>query len=196
MQSLTATKRLAGIAVFIAVVVMLQVFATFIRPGLIPINLALTAIIIGSAIYGVKAGIALGLSFGTVVLISGISGTAPLSAAMWAFNPVLMLIATFGRGALMGSAAGFAYSLVSKKNRYLGVICAAIAGPVVNTGTFFAVLYFMFRDILNQRAGDTPILYHLFIVMAGGNFLFELIANIALCPTIFRIINIGKKQIA
>ena len=191
----SSIQRLAGISIFMAIIVTLQVFATFIRPGLIPVALALPPIIIGSAMYGAKAGAMLGMSFGVVVLISGISGTAPLSAAMWAYNPFLMIIATLGRGAIIGITAGTVYSVVSKKNKYLGVICAAITGPIANTGTFCTVLFFMFREILNQRAGDRPVLSFLFMTFVGVNFLLELSFNILLCPTILRIINLGKKRV-
>ena len=189
MYQQSKTQRIAGTALLAAIIVILQVTATFLRPGLIPINLVLPAIVIGAAMYGTKAGAFLGLCFGGVVLASGISGTAPMSTMMWTANPILMTIVTLGRGMAQGYVAGVVFTLFSKNKRQDGVLAAAIAAPITNTGIFLAALIFLFRDTLVHFAGDTNILYHAFIIMAGTNFIIEMFINIGLVSVIVRILD-------
>ena len=68
------TRRMTGLAIFTAIIVVLQVLCTFIRFGPFSITLALAPIIIGTAIYGKKAGAYLGFVFGLVVLVTGLLG--------------------------------------------------------------------------------------------------------------------------
>ena len=187
------TQRLAGIAFLAAIIVVLQVIATFIRPGLIPVNLVLPTIVIGAAMFGAKAGALLGLCFGAVVLSSGIAGTAPMSTMMWTASPFLMAAVTLGRGAAQGYAAGLAYSLLSKKSTYAAILAAAIIAPIVNTGIFLLALIFLFRDTLVHFAGGTDILYFAFVVMAGTNFLLELSINVVLVSVIDRVIRVVRR---
>ncbi|MCL2616705.1 MAG: ECF transporter S component [Defluviitaleaceae bacterium] len=189
----TKVQSITGIALLAAIIVILQVVATFIRPGLIPVNLVLPTIVIGSAMYGAKAGALLGLCFGAVVLSSGISGTAPMSTMMWSASPLLMTVVTLGRGAAQGYAAGVVYTMFKKKSTFAGVLAAAIVAPIVNTGIFLGALILLFRDTLVHFAGDTNALYFAFMVMAGTNFLFELIVNVVLVSAIDRIIRVVRK---
>jgi len=190
MYNSSKTQRIAGTALLAAIIIMLQTLSTFIlRPGLIPINLVLPAIVVGAAMYGPKAGAFLGACFGTVVLFSGITGTAPMSGMMWTANPILMTIVTLGRGVAKGYVAGVVFAIFSKRKHQDGVLAAAIVTPIVNTGIFLAALIFLFRSTLVHFAGDTNILYHAFIVMAGTNFIIELFINVGLVSVIVRILD-------
>lgn len=68
------TRRMTGLAIFTAIIVVLQVLCTFVRFGPFSITLALAPIIIATAIYGKGAGAYLGGVFGLVVLITGLLG--------------------------------------------------------------------------------------------------------------------------
>jgi len=189
----TKIQQLTGVGLLAATIVVIQAISTF-TPMTIPLNLVLPTIVIGAAMYGAKAGLFLGLCFGAVVMVSGISGAAPLSLAMWTASPVLFIIVTLGRGAAQGFVAGVVYKALSKRNVQDGVLGAAIVAPIVNTGIFLGVLILLFQDILVGMAGDTNIIYHAFIVMAGTNFLIEMAVNIALVTVIARIITIVKDK--
>ena len=67
MNSSAKTKRTVGIAIFSAIIVLLQIICTFIKFGPFSITLALAPIIIGAAIYGVGAGAFLGGVFMSAV---------------------------------------------------------------------------------------------------------------------------------
>ena len=50
------TRRMAGLSILTALVVVLQVVATFVKIGAFPVTLTLVPIVIGGALYGRKAG--------------------------------------------------------------------------------------------------------------------------------------------
>ena len=74
MRASEKTRRLTGLALMTAIIVVLQVVASFVKFGPFPITLALAPIIIGAALYGPKAGAYLGGVFGIVVLLACILG--------------------------------------------------------------------------------------------------------------------------
>ncbi|MFR1189077.1 MAG: hypothetical protein ACLSDI_00875 [Oscillospiraceae bacterium] len=68
------TRRLAGLALFTAIVVALQLLGSFIKVGLFSVSLVLIPIVVGAAVYGVSAGAWLGFAFGVVVTIAVVTG--------------------------------------------------------------------------------------------------------------------------
>ncbi len=58
------TKKIVGIGIFTAIVVVLQLLGSFIRFGTFSISLVLIPIVVGAALYGIGAGAWLGLAFG------------------------------------------------------------------------------------------------------------------------------------
>lgn len=186
-------KRIAGVGIFAAIVIVLQIFATFIQIGPFAITLVLVPIVIGAALYGVYAGAMLGGVFGIVVLIMTISGADPGAHMLWAANPLATALVIMLRGILAGATAGAVYRALSKKNKLVGVVYAAIACPVVNTGLFLLAMYFIFPYFLEMWAAGATTAYFLIIGLAGINFIIELVINIILSPTIVRILNIARK---
>lgn len=189
------TRVLTGMAISISIVVTLQLFASFVKLGSFAITLALVPMVVGAAIYGKAAGAVLGGACGTVVLIMCINGVDPGGYVLWSANPALTAMLCLIKGSLAGLAAGGVYSMLSKNNIYLGVICAAIVCPVVNTGIFLAAMVLFFHGVLSEWAGGTDLVYFLFIGMAGMNFLLEVAINIAICPAILRIIKASKSVV-
>ena len=80
------TRRLAGLALFTAIVVVLQLLGSFIKVGPFAVSLVLIPIVVGAAVYGVKACAWLGFVFGVVVTIA--SSPAPMQAATSCFPRV------------------------------------------------------------------------------------------------------------
>lgn len=187
------TNRMVGMAIFIAIIIVLQLIGGFIKFGSFSISLVLIPIVVGAALYGPIAGGIFGGVFGLVVLIGCVSGTDVGGHILWMESPVLTSVLCLLKGILAGYTAGLVYSALGKKNTYLGVICAAIVCPVVNTGIFIGAMMLLFRDTLTQWAGNTSVIYFAFIGMAGINFLLELAVNIVLSPAIVRILGARRK---
>ncbi|MBP3484139.1 MAG: ECF transporter S component [Oscillospiraceae bacterium] len=189
------TRRMAGLAIFTAIIVVLQVLCTFIRFGPFSITLALAPIIIGTAMYGKGAGAYLGDVFGAVVLITGLlgwdGGTVML---LMGINPVGCILICLVKGIAAGFFAGLCYELLAKKNDKVGVLVSGIVCPVVNTGLFIVGMLVFFFDTLSGWAGGQDLLLYIIVGLTGINFLVELAVNIILSSGITQIIRAGKKM--
>ncbi len=189
------TQRLVGMSIFTALVVVLQLIATFIKFGPFSITLALTPIVVGSALYGTKSGAWLGGVFGVVVLLMSITGAEVGGAALWAVNPILTAVLCILKGAAAGFAAGLVYNWLAKKHRTAAVFAAGIVSPVVNTGIFCAALVLFYRPTLAAWAGGTDVVYYIFFVLIGVNWLVEMAVNAVLSPVVVRIVEARMKGV-
>ena len=96
------TRRLAGLALFTALIVILQLLGSFIRFGPVSVSLVALPIVVGAAVYGSAAGLWLGFVFGMVVLLSGDA------AAFFAFSVPGTLLTVLVKGIACGGLAGTA----------------------------------------------------------------------------------------
>jgi len=184
-----STRKLVLIALFTAIVVVLQYLGAFIRFGPFSISLVLMPIVVGAALTGVFSGGWLGIVFGLIVLISGDA------AAFMAISPLAAIVIVMLKGALAGLAAGAAYKLLEKKSKMLAVIIAAAVCPIVNTGIFALGTYIFFMPTITEwgtAAGFASGAAFLFIGMIGMNFVIELAINIILSPVIVRLVQFGQ----
>lgn len=186
------TRRLAGLALFTALIVILQLLGNFIRFGPVSVSLVALPIAVGAAVYGGAAGLWLGFVFGMVVLLSGDA------AAFFAFSVPGTLLTVLVKGIACGGLAGLVYAWLSGKNRTLAAVAAGIVCPVVNTGVFLLGCRIFFMPMLASMAqslgfGDNVGRFMIF-GLVGVNFLAELGVNIVLSPVILRLIRIGRKE--
>ncbi|MBS7365711.1 MAG: ECF transporter S component, partial [Oscillospiraceae bacterium] len=119
------TQRMAGLAIFTALIVVLTVLCTFVKFGPVSITLALAPIVIGAALYGAGAGAYLGFVFSLVVLLTGLFG--------WDGGFILMLfdmkwygliLTVLVKGTAAGYAAGLVYRLLCRKSEKAAVLAA------------------------------------------------------------------------
>ena len=188
-------KRMVGIALLMAMVIVLQFVGSMIPPigGTVSISLVLIPIIVGAAIYGPDAGAVLGATFAVVTLINCITGADPGGAMDFQANPVLCVLVVGGKSILCGLASGWVYRLISKKNTYIAMLCAAIICPVVNTGTFVTCMLLLFKPVLSAWAGGTNVITYVLTGLVLCNFVPELILNIIFSPAGHQIARIVKK---
>lgn len=216
-------KKIVGIGIFTAIVLVLQFLGGGIKFGMFSISLVLLPIVVGAAVYGWQAGAWLGLTFGVAVMLSGDA------AAFLAVNPIGTVITVLVKGTAAGLCSGLAYKFVlfllnrtskkriqvikkqygigeccedgvykyiSRNNRYLSVIVAAIVCPIVNTGIFLIGCKLFFFETISQWGADAGFenaASYMFIGLAGVNFLIELGTNLLLSPVIVRLISYAKK---
>ena len=186
------TKKIAGLGLITALVIVLQFVGSFIKFGPFSISLVLIPIVVGAALYGWKSGIWLGFVFGVVVLLSGDA------SAFLSVNPLGTIITVIIKGIAAGAAAGVVYSLLKKANKYLAVAVSAIACPLVNTGVFLIGCKLFFMPLITECAaragmGDNVALW-MIVGLVGLNFVFEMLVNILLSPIILRLINLGSRK--
>ena len=182
-------KNMVLTAVLTAVVIVLQLLGSFIRFGPFSISLVLLPIVLGAALCGVASSTWLGFVFGMAVLLSG---DAASFMVIDVFGTILTVLL---KGTLCGFAAGFVYKALRKVNEFLAIGVAAVVCPVVNTGVFLLGCSVFFMDAISQwgvSAGFSNTVAYMFLGLAGGNFIFELIINVILSPVIIRVLNFKK----
>jgi uncharacterized membrane protein len=187
------TERLVLSAVLTAIVVILQVMAILTRAVLpiFAINLVLIPIVIGAAIGGVAVGAWLGFVSGIAILISG-DAAAFLSISIFGTIVTVLL-----KGTVCGLAAAGVYKLLEKKNKYLAVLCAAVACPLANTGVFILGCLVFFMDTIKAWGigmGYENAYAYILLGMIGINFIIELVLNVILSPVVLRLLKIKSKN--
>lgn len=185
----TKTRTLVGTGILTAIVIVLQSMALAVRFGTFSITLVLIPIVVGAALYGIKAGVWLGFVFGVVVVATD-------AGAFLAINVPGTVATCVLKGMLAGLAAGLVYKLLENKNRWVAVISAAIAAPVVNTGIFLLGCRIFFFPTINEwaaGAGFESAGQYMIFGLVGLNFVVEAVVNIALSSVIVRVLNIIKK---
>lgn len=185
-------KMLTGLGLLTAIVIVLQLIALAIRPtGFFNITLCLAPIVVGAALYGVKAGAWLGFVFGVIVTITD-------SAPFMVVNAPATIAVCVLKGLLAGLIAGAIYKLLEKKNLYAATITAAAVCPIVNTGVFTLGCLAFFMPTISAWAegfgfGGSAVEY-LFVGVITYNFFIELAVNLLLSSAIVTIIKLGKKS--
>lgn len=185
------TKRLVAVAMFTAIVIVLQLIGSVIRFGPFSVSLTLIPIVVGAALYGPWAGAWLGFVFGLVVLLSGDA------AAFLVVNVLGTILTVLIKGSAAGFCAGIVYKLLEKKNRTLATVLAALTCPVVNTGLFLVgCLLFFLPTVASWGAafGYDNVGAYMIFGLVGGNFIFEVLINIILSPVILRLIKMGRDE--
>lgn len=185
------TQQLASMAIFTAIVIVLQLLGSFIHLGPFSISLVLVPIVIGSALYGPKAGAWLGFVFGVVVV-------ALDAGAFLAVNVIGTIIVCLAKGALAGLCSGLVYRLCEKFGETAATLAAAFICPVVNTGIFLLGCLVFFLPTISgwaQAAGFENVGAYMIMGLVGLNFVVELVVNMVLAPVIVRLIRAAKKQL-
>ena len=185
------TKRLVLLALLSAIVAVLAYYGGFIKiGGLASISLTLIPVVIGATLCGPLAGAWLGAVAGAIFF-------ATPDAAFWLGLSIPgTIITVMVKGILAGLCAGLVYKPLERFNRYLAVVASAIVCPVVNTGIFLLGCRIFFFDAVQGGAAaeGMSVFAYMIVFFVGLNFVFELLTNIVLSPTILRILNIGKKK--
>ncbi len=184
-------KRMTGMAIFVVLVVVLQLFSNYVTFGPVSITLALIPIVVGGILYGPLCGLTLGIICGILVFF------APSTMAIfWPLGVFETLIVCVLKMAVAGFISAYIYKLLHNKNKKLSVTLASISMPIVNTGLFALSTLTIFSDFLNglaSEAGQNAIIY-LFLSFIGFNFLIEFAVNSILSPVVLRLTNIAAEN--
>lgn len=182
----TKVKRMVGVAIMSAIVVILQLLGQFIKIGpMVSISLVLIPIVVGAAMYGPGAGAILGGVFSVVVL------SQPDTAFFYGVSFFGTVITVLLKGICAGWLAGLVFRTLAKRNEWLAVLLAAAVCPVVNTGIFAIGCRLFFWEALAEVGGGDALVY-LVTVMIGFNFIAEFVTNMICSPIIVRILHAAK----
>ncbi len=190
-----STETLTFGAVLTALIVILQFLAIGVRAALpflpFTVSLVLIPIVIGAAKCGPYMGAWLGFVFGVIVLLSGDA------ASFLVINPFGTIVTVLVKGTACGLVSGLVYRLIEKKQKKVAVYAAAAVCPAVNTGVFLVGCLLFFMDTVSEWAaalGYENAVVYMFFGLAGINFLFEFVVNIALSPMIIRALGMKERK--
>lgn len=189
-------NRLTGLGILIAIIIVLQLFSTFFSAFLpmARLTLSLVPIVIGGAIYGIKAGALLGGVFGAVVVGSMITGFGgEFGTLIFQNMPFLSVGITLFRCIMAGLVPAIVFKIISKWNLTFASVISALLCPVVNTGLFCLGVIFVFKDIFLELNGGGNV-YLLLISAIAVNFIIEFIINIILSPVILTVIKVRSNK--
>ena len=192
----TKIHKLVGVALLIAVMVVLQFIGTIfpIKIGPVSISLVLIPIVIGAAIYGPGAGAILGAAFGVIANVFCANGLDGGGHMVFQASPILCILVVMLKGIGCGFVAGLVYKLFSKRNAYIAMLLAAIVCPIVNTGIFLLGMYLFFMDVLAVWANGSDIAGYVVSGIILINFVPELVLNVVVSPASQRIIHVIRKK--
>lgn len=171
------TKAIVGTGLLLAIEVALQVLSMVI-PSPVTINLSLIPITIGAILYGPISGLFLGIMCGVIVLV-----TPNTVTLFMATSPVATVLVCLSKTGLAGLLAGFIYKWMKVKHPIAGSILASFVVPFINTLIFSIVCYFFFLDALGLKN-----FWEIFTILIGVNFIFELLSNVIICPTLYNVL--------
>ena len=192
------TMKLVQLALLSGLIILLQTVFIIPLPGSLTLSLVLVPIVVGAVLFGHKSGALLGGVFGVLVAVMAIQGQLGLLTNMMvAYSPILTALICI----LKGVAAGWVAGLIAqcfKKHHFVGILLAAAAAPIVNTGIFVLGMLTVFQGVMMDFAGQigmggTSALYFAIVVLVGVNFIIEFAANVILSPAIASIVKAAKK---
>ncbi len=186
-----SSKQITGIAVLLALIIVLQALGGTIVIGPVQLNFTLIPIVLGSIIFGPIVGALLGFACGVVVLIQVIMGAVPFYALIWANDPIVTTFTCIVKTTAAGLLSGIAYQILSKKNEIVAIFVASAIVPVVNTALFIVGCLLMTNSVY-AMAGTQNVLIFICVSLVTFNFFIELAINLIVAPTLNRVLKIIK----
>lgn len=200
-----AVYNLVLTAVFIAIVVIFQLFLGGITVSGVSFSLVLVPIVLGGAVLNESGGAILGLVFGLITLINGLTGTDPFTSFLL-FNTgfkgtAVTAAVCIVKAVLAGFLSAYVFKILKGKSETLAIILAAAVAPIVNTGVFVLAMIFILPNELSEamnalsgiNIGEIGIVNFVILSLSGINFVVEFLVNIVLTPAVYPVTKLIKK---
>ncbi|MBQ8309325.1 MAG: ECF transporter S component [Clostridia bacterium] len=188
-----SAKKITGIAVLLALVIVLQAFGGTISIGAVQLNFTLIPIVLGAIVFGPFVGAFLGFACGFVVLVQVIIGAVPFYALIWTNDPIVTLFTCIVKTTAAGYVSGLVYRLLSKKNETAAIFMASGLVPVINTALFIVGCLLMTNSVYGMANGQNVLVFIL-VGLVTFNFFIEFAINLIVAPALQRVIGIVTKR--
>jgi uncharacterized membrane protein len=190
-----SAQKITGIAVLMALVIVLQAFGGSIPLGVVQLNFTLIPIVLGAVLYGAWAGAFLGFACGVVVLVQVIMGLVPFYALIWANDPIATTLTCILKTTVAGFLAGFVYQWLRTKQTLVALFTASALVPIVNTALFIVGCLCM-NDSVHFLAVENGqnVLVFILVGLVTFNFFIELAVNLLVSPALYRVIGVLGKM--
>lgn len=192
-----SAKNVALLGILIALVVVMQIFASAIPMFGITINLALIPIALASIFLGWFGGTIVGFVCGLVTfLTTAVFAAEGLTVVQFQSNPIVLTLTCILKTTIAGLVAGFVFDLLKKKNLYLGAIISAFLIPIINTGIYVLGTMLMVEEVAIffglENSLNTVMIFVLSVIWL--NFVLEVAITAIFTPVIHRVARIFIKD--
>lgn len=190
-------KNVAILGILVALVIVLQLFASAIPMFGITLNFSLIPIALAGILLGWRGGAIVGFACGLVVWITmAVLGQEVLTAYMFQTSPIVLTIICIGKTTIAGAVAGLIFKAISKKNLFIAVCVSALVLPVINTGIYLIGIALMKNAViikLGLNISSATAVVGFIFGLIWLNFVLEVLLNVVFIPLIHRVIRvIGK----
>ena len=180
-----SARNIAYLAVLVALLIVLQLFASAIPMFGVTLNFSLIPIVLGGIFFGVWGGGLLGLISGLLTfLVTAVMGREPSTAFFFQASPVIL--------------AGLLYRVIAKKSAIAASYAAAVTVAVLNTGLYLLGVVSM-KDAASQFLGTEATAAAVFVAvftLIWLNFVLETVINVLFAPAITRIEHVVNSKVA
>lgn len=193
-----SARNIAYLAVLVALLIVLQLFASAIPMFGVTLNFSLIPIVLAGIFFGMWGGGLLGLISGLLTfLTTAVMGREPSTAFLFQASPVLLTLTCIGKTTVAGLAAGFLYRVIAKKSALAASYVAAVVVALLNTGLYLLGIVFM-KDAASQYLGTEATAGAVFIAvfaLVWLNFVLETVINVLFAPAICRIEKVVNSKV-
>ena len=181
-----SAKQITGIAILVALVIVLQAVGGTVSIGVVQLNFTLIPIVLGGILFGAWAGALIGLVCGIIILIQVIMGIVPFYTAIWTGDPIVVTFTCLLKTTVAGFLGGFVYKIIAKTNKVVATFVASAVVPIVNTALFIIGCLFMTNSVYGMADGQN-ILIFILVSIVTFNFFIELAINLVVAPALNRV---------
>ena len=193
-----SARNIAYLAVLVALLIVLQLFASAIPMFGVTLNFSLIPIVLAGIFFGMWGGGLLGLISGLLTfLVTAVMGREPSTAFLFQASPVILTLTCIGKTTIAGLAAGFLYRVIAKKSALAASYAAAVVVALLNTGLYLLGIVFM-KDAASQYLGTEATAGAVFIAvfaLVWLNFVLETVINVLFAPAICRIEKVVNSKV-
>ncbi|MGN1078143.1 MAG: ECF transporter S component [Candidatus Gallimonas sp.] len=197
-RNLFSAKNVAYFAVLLALVVVLQLFASAIPMFGVTINLSLIPIVLAGIFFGMWGGGFMGLVSGLITfIVTAVMGREPSTAFLFQTNPAVLTLICIGKTTVAGFVSGLVYRLIAKKNALVAAYVASALVAILNTGIYMLGMVLM-KDNVASFLGTEATAQVVFVTVFGLiwlNFVLEIAVNVLFAPAVHRIVLVVEKKV-
>ena len=192
-----SAKNVALLGILIALVVVMQIFASAIPMFGITINLALIPIALAAIFLGWFGGTIVGFTCGLVTfLTTAVFAAEGLTVLQFQSNPVVLTLTCILKTTIAGLVAGFVFELLKKKNLLVGALVCSFLVPVINTGIYVLGTMLLIEEVALffglENSLNTVMIFVLGVIWL--NFVLEVAITAVFTPVIHRVTKIFIKD--
>ena len=190
-------KEVAYFAILLALVIVLQLFASAIPMFGVTLNFSLIPIVLAGIFFGMWGGGLLGFVSGLITfIVTAVMAREPSTAFLFQTTPVILTFVCIGKTTIAGFVAGLLYRLIAKKNRLVAAYVASAVVALLNTGIYLLGMVVM-KDDVAAFLGTESTAQIVFITVFGLvwlNMVLELAVNMLFAPAIHRVVLVVENK--